>query len=117
MLEAQGNKPVDAKTRARYEAQAKILKALAHPSRLFIIDELARSGPRCVCELTSLIGADMSSVSRHLSVLRDAGLVDLRKRGAQIWYSLSARCVVDFFHCIESVLQHKLCCQREALER
>lgn len=68
MLEAQGNKPVDAKTRARYEAQAKILKALAHPSRLFIIDELARSGPRCVCELTSLIGADMSSVSRHLSV-------------------------------------------------
>jgi DNA-binding transcriptional ArsR family regulator len=78
---------MDAKTSARLSARARILKALAHPSRLLIVDELAR-GERCVCELTGMIGADMSTVSRHLSVLRSAGVVRDDKRGQQIFYRL-----------------------------
>jgi len=90
---------------ARYEARAKIIKALAHPTRLFIVDELARSGPRCVCELTEMVGADMSTVSKHLAVLKSAGLVQDAKRGSQVYYQLRVQCIVNFFTCVESVLQ------------
>ncbi|HPM11343.1 MAG TPA: metalloregulator ArsR/SmtB family transcription factor, partial [Paludibacter sp.] len=55
-----------------YEARAKIIKAIAHPSRLLIIEELQRQ-ERCVNELTEMIGADTSTVSKHLSVLKNAG--------------------------------------------
>jgi DNA-binding transcriptional ArsR family regulator len=96
---------MNAKTQARYEARARIVKALAHPSRLFIVDELARSGERCVCELTERIGADMSTVSKHLSILKGAGLVDVEKRGTQIWYHLRVPCITNFFDCIESVMK------------
>ncbi|MFO7877386.1 MAG: metalloregulator ArsR/SmtB family transcription factor, partial [Desulfovermiculus sp.] len=58
--------------RDRYESRARIMKALGHPSRLFIVDELSRQD-RCVCELTEMIGADISTVSKHLSILREAG--------------------------------------------
>jgi len=56
---------------AHMECRAKVMKALAHSSRLFIVDELSR-GERCVCELTEMIGADVSTVSKHLAVLREA---------------------------------------------
>ncbi|MGQ9663216.1 MAG: ArsR/SmtB family transcription factor [Kiritimatiellia bacterium] len=64
------------------------MKAFAHPSRLLILDELLRHGDRCVCELTKLVGADMSTVSRHLAVLRVAGIVADEKRGLQVFYRL-----------------------------
>ena len=90
--------------RAKYEAQAGILKALAHPTRLFIIDELARSGPRCVCELTEMVGADISTVSRHLALLKKEGLVSTTKKGTMIYYQLRLACVVNFLECLHSVL-------------
>ena len=94
---------MDDKTQARYEARARILKALAHPSRLCMVDRLSRS--ECsVAELTEAVGADMSTVSKHLSVMKSAGLVYDDKRGNQVFYRLAAPCVLDFFSCIESVL-------------
>ena len=96
---------MDSKTQAKYEARAKIIKAMAHPTRLFIVDELARSDERCVCELTEMIGVDMSTVSRHLAMLKNAGIVEDEKRGAQVYYSLRVRCVLDFFQCVESVMK------------
>lgn len=91
-------------TKARYAARAKVMKALAHPSRLFMVDQLAE-GPRCVCELTEMVGADVSTVSRHLSVLRDAGIVDDDKRGSQVFYSLRVPCVLNWYSCVEGVLE------------
>src|SRR3972149_4121910 len=96
---------MDAKKQAKYEARARIIKALAHPARLFIVDELARSGERCVCELTAMIGTDMSTVSRHLSMLKQAGIIEDQKRGSQVYYKLRVQCVTDFFECVESVMQ------------
>ena len=93
---------MDAKTKVRLEARSRILKAMAHPSRLFIIDELSK-GERCVCELTEMIGADMSTVSKHLSILKNAGLVQDEKRGTQVYYMLKMPCIVDFLNCVESV--------------
>ena len=98
---------MDAKTRARYEARAKILKALAHPTRLFMVEELA-SGEKCVCELQEMIGADMSTVSKHLAQLKSAGVVADDKRGAQVFYSLRATCVPGFLDCIQNILKDNL---------
>ena len=91
-----------AKTQARLKAQAKILKALAHPTRLLLIEELARQ-TKCVCELRDVAELDMSTVSKHLSVLRNAGIVEDEKRGLQVFYSLKTPCVLNFFQCVESV--------------
>jgi len=86
----------------KYKAQAWIIKALAHPTRLFIVDELSH-GERCVCELTDMIGVEMPTVSRHLSVLRNAGIVEDDKRGLQVFYRLRVPCVLNFFKCVEAV--------------
>lgn len=88
----------------QWEARAQVLKAMAHPSRLMMVDELSR-GERCVAELTELVGADVSTVSRHLAVLKNAGLVLDDKRGNQVFYALRTPCVLNFFECVESVLQ------------
>ena len=95
---------MDAKTRAQFEARAKIVKAMAHPTRLFIVDELSRN-PKCVCELTEMIGKDMSTVSKHLAVLKGVGIVQDEKRGSQVYYTLRVPCVLNFFGCVESVLR------------
>ena len=61
------------KRQDRYEARVRVVKAMAHPTRMFIVDELSRSGERCVCELTEMIGADISTVSKHLAILKNVG--------------------------------------------
>lgn len=95
---------MDLQTRSCYESRARVVKALAHPSRLLMVDELVK-GERCVCELTEMVGADMSTVSKHLAILRNAGLLDMEKRGAQVYYRLRVPCVTGFFHCLEEVLR------------
>jgi len=93
-----------AEKKKHLEARARVLKALAHPSRLYIVEELEKD-ERCVCELTEMIGADMSTVSKHLSVLKQAGIVVDDKRGNQVFYRLRVPCILNFFGCVESVLQ------------
>lgn len=95
---------MDPKTLAQLEARARFFKAIAHPTRLFIVEELNR-GERCVCELTEMVGADISTVSKHLSVLKNAGVVRDEKRGAKVFYSLVCCCVLEFLPCIDAVLQ------------
>ena len=95
---------MDAKQKKLYGARARIVKALAHPARLLIVDELNK-GPRCVCEIREMIGSDMSTVSKHLSVLKNAGIVADEKRGLQVYYRLRCSCVTDFFACAETVLK------------
>ena len=106
---------MDAKTQARYEARARIIKAMAHPARLFIVDELSKNGERCVCDLTEMIGTDMSTVSRHLAQLKDAGIVDVEKRGQMVFYSLRVKCILNFFDCVESVIKCNAQSQQELL--
>ena len=95
---------LEGQTKAKLEARAKVMKALAHPTRLFIVDELSR-GERCVRDLTEKIGADVSTVSKHLSVLKRAGIVHDDKRGVQVFYRLRVPCILNFFGCVEAVLE------------
>jgi DNA-binding transcriptional ArsR family regulator len=90
----------------RYAARAAVAKALAHPTRLFIVDQLVK-GERCVCELTAMVGVDISTVSKHLSLLRNAGLVTVERRGASMFYSLKCPCVTDFFACVDKVISNQ----------
>ena len=94
--------------------RAQIMKAMAHPSRLFILDELSQ-GERCVCELTELIGADTSTISKHLSLLKNAGIVETDKRGTQVYYRLKAPCILNFFGCVETVLRDNVTTQLRML--
>jgi len=88
---------------SKYHLRAVVIKALAHPSRLLIVDELGK-GERCVCELTELVGSDISTVSKHLSVLKRAGIVQDEKRGLQVFYRLRFPCILRFCDCIETVI-------------
>jgi DNA-binding transcriptional ArsR family regulator len=106
---------MDARTQARLEARAQIIKAMAHPTRLFIVDELSRR-ERCVQELTEMIGSDVSTVSKHLSILRTVGIVEDEKRGVNVYYSLKCPCVLHFFSCVESVLKTTAQKQLELVE-
>ncbi|HUX52546.1 MAG TPA: metalloregulator ArsR/SmtB family transcription factor [Spirochaetia bacterium] len=90
--------------RARYVGLSLVFKALAHPTRLFIVNKL-REQPYCVCDLTTLVGADTSTISKHLSVLRNAGLVSDTKQGTSVFYSLSCGCMNQLFAGAETVMR------------
>lgn len=88
----------------RLERRAGILHALANPSRLFMLERMEQ-GDLTVSELTELVGSDMSTVSRHLSVLRDAGIIACSQDGNRRLHRLRARCVLGFLDCVEEILE------------
>ena len=95
---------MDEKTKAKYAARAEIIKAMAHPSRLFIVDMLSKE-EMCVREMTEMVGGDISTISKHLTILKSAGIVQADKRGTQVYYRLRMPCILNFFGCVESVLK------------
>ncbi len=94
-------------SKAHYVARARIAKALAHPSRLLILDAIA-DGAKCVCELTELVAADQSTVSKHLAILKQAGLIEDRRRGQKTFYGTRICCLQGFWDCVETVLRENL---------
>lgn len=79
-----------------------VLKALAHPSRLLITEALM-TRELCVCDLRELVGDDLSTVSKHLSLLRSAGVLLSEKRGLNVYYRLSCDCFGEFLKCVDQV--------------
>ncbi|MFO7696192.1 MAG: metalloregulator ArsR/SmtB family transcription factor [Anaerolineae bacterium] len=73
---------------AAYESLATLGQAMAHPTRLRILDALARQ-EACVCHLTALLDQRQAHVSQHLRILKDAGLVNDRRDGQMVYYSLA----------------------------
>lgn len=95
---------MDEAMRERLERRAKVLRALSHSSRLLMLELMGDEG-LTVSRLTELVGSDISTVSRHLSVLRDAGIVSCERDGNRRIYSLRAGCVLDFLDCVEDMLE------------
>ncbi len=89
-----------------FKRQAEIAKAIAHPLRIAIIDFL-KDGEQCVCDIAEQVGSERSNVSRHLSVMVNAGVLEYRKEGLKVIYSLRCTCIVDFFSCVTSVLKQQ----------
>lgn len=101
-------------SKLQYEARARVAKALAHPSRLLILDAIT-DGEKCVCELTELVDADQSTVSKHLSILKQAGIIEDRKEGSKTFYRTKICCLKGLWECIESVLRENLKAQQAAM--
>lgn len=89
------------------EAKANIFKALGHPSRLAMVEKLAE-GECCVCMLVELVGADFSTVSKHLAVLKDAGVVADEKRGQNVFYRLKVPCLIRFMDCVNVAVEREM---------
>ena len=88
---------------AIYEIRAELLKAVAHPARLMMVDALAE-GEKCVCELQELVGSAMPTISRHLDRMKSAGIVAGRRDGNRVYYRLLVPCITKMFPCIDEVL-------------
>ncbi|MGD2174550.1 MAG: metalloregulator ArsR/SmtB family transcription factor [Candidatus Brocadiaceae bacterium] len=99
-----------------YEMQAEILKALAHPIRLAIAN-LLRDGEMCVCDIAEQVGAGRSNVSRHLAVMLHAGVLECRKDGLRMMYSLRTPCVLECFSCVSDVLRERVEAEGEVLKQ
>ncbi len=91
-------------TLKQLESRAEVFKALGHPDRLRILADLA-DGERCVCELVESVGSGWSTVSRHLSVLKQAGVLADEKRGLQVFYRVNLPCVSSFMECLDAARQ------------
>ena len=89
-----------------FEKQAQITKAIAHPLRIAVLDFL-KDGPQCVCDIADQLGSERSNVSRHLSVMTNAGVLESRKEGLKVIYTLKTPCILDFFSCISGVLKQQ----------
>jgi ArsR family transcriptional regulator len=85
------------------EEQAGVFKALGHPTRIRIVSILAGGGGKCVCELVERLGFDQSTVSKHLAVLKTAGVLKSTKQGLNVVYEIGMPCVVQFLKCVECV--------------
>jgi len=89
-----------------YEKQAEIAGAIAHPLRVAILDFL-KDGDQCVCDIAGYIGSERSNVSRHLAVMVNSGLLEYRKEGLKVIYSLKCKCITDFFICAVKVVKQQ----------
>ncbi len=88
----------------RFKIRAEAVKAMAHPTRLFMMNKLSQKS-YCVQELHGMIGGDFSTISKHLTVLRKAGIIVAKKDGTQVYYSLKVPCIMKFMECIETLIR------------
>ena len=89
-----------------YLEQAEIFKALAHPTRLFIIHAV-KDKKLSVKELTEMVGIDISTMSKHLDILKKHKIIEGEKEKNFIYYRLVIPCVLDFMSCAVRVINKK----------
>jgi ArsR family transcriptional regulator len=98
-----------------FDSQAQIIKAMSHPLRIAIIHFL-EGKEQCVCDIAEHLGSKQSNVSRHLSVMAGAGLLEYHKEGLKVIYKLRTPCILDFFSCINTCLKQNLKAGEKLLE-
>lgn len=91
----------------RHELRARLFKALGHPVRMAILEHLlAADGERCVCEFQDEVlaatGVGLPTLSKHLSVLTEAGVTSRKRKGTFIYYTVEMRCVATFLACVDT---------------
>jgi ArsR family transcriptional regulator len=90
----------------RFNKHARVLRVLANQSRLMIVDRLSR-GECSVGDLHKLVGGDVSTVSKHLALLRAHGVVEDRRERTTVYYRLLTPCVCNLFTCVTQVLKER----------
>ena len=84
------------------QEEAEVFKALGHPTRLWIVKQLADGQEHCVCEFVDAIGVQFATISQHLAILRQAGILESDKRGQSVFYRLRCPCILDVVTCIQN---------------
>jgi len=91
----------------RHEVQAEFLQAVGQTTRLRILETLG-DGERCVCEIYQAIGEEQSNVSRHLAILRRAGILLARREGGKVLYRYRDPRVSEFLQRLDEVVAGNL---------
>ena len=89
------------------EGQAAIFKALGQPTRLQILD-LLKDGERCVCEIFPAINQEQANVSKHLSILKQTGILESRKDGLRIIYRIKNQEVLELLRGVSNMLKSQV---------
>ena len=105
---------MDENQKERLRLKAEVFKAMGHPLRLGVI-EFLKHGEMCVCDIVDHVGTEISNVSKHLSVLKKAGILADRRDGLKIMYRLTMPCALDFAGCVESEVIKRLETQRAVM--
>lgn len=90
----------------KYQDEADVFKALGHPTRLHIVHTL-ENNKRSVKDLTGEVGIDISTMSKHLDVLKRHKIITGEKVKNQVFYTLNIPCVLDAMSCAHKVLNRK----------
>jgi len=107
---------MDDEAKKLYQLKADIFQAIAHPIRLAVVEFLSQ-GEQCVCDIAEHVGAKRSNVSRHLALMLKAGVLESRKDGLRVLYSLRTPCILNFLSCVSDVLRERLEANRALLQR
>ena len=91
---------MDVMDKRKLEKLSGVFKALSHPTRLWMVEQLFVS-EQCVCEFVDVLKLDFSTVSKHLSILRQAQIIEDDKRGKNVYYKLRAQCIPTIISCLE----------------
>ena len=86
-----------------FGTEADIFKSLAHPTRLYVLHAI-RKRRLSVSDLSAEAGVDISTMSKHLEVLKRQGIISGEKVNNQVFYSLRVPCVLDFMKCARRVI-------------
>jgi DNA-binding transcriptional ArsR family regulator len=84
----------------KLERAAYVLKAVAHPVRIGIIDLLDQRNDISVNELCELLNCEQSLISHHLTKMRDKGILEAKREGKNIYYSLTDKTITNIIECI-----------------
>ena len=98
-----------------YDKQAAIAKAIGHPIRIAAL-EFVKNGEQCVCDIAEAVGTERSNLSKHLSVMVNAGVLQSRKDGLKVMYRVKTPCVVKFLGCLKDCLKEQMAEQQKMLE-
>jgi DNA-binding transcriptional ArsR family regulator len=98
-----------------FEKQAAIAKAIAHPVRVAVL-EFVKDGEQCVCDIAEAVGSERSNLSKHLSVMVNAGVLTSRKEGLKVMYRVKTPCVMKFLECLKECLKEQMAQQQKLKE-
>ncbi|MCD6174215.1 MAG: winged helix-turn-helix transcriptional regulator [Planctomycetes bacterium] len=98
-----------------YEKQATIAKAIGHPVRVAAL-KFVKDGEQCVCDIAKAVGTERSNLSKHLSVMVNAGVLQSRKDGLKVMYRIKTPCVVKFLGCLKDCLKEQAAEQQKMLD-
>tara|TARA_B100000965_G_scaffold305836_1_gene264753 strand:- start:125 stop:442 length:318 start_codon:yes stop_codon:yes gene_type:complete len=91
-----------------FNLSSSFLKALAHPTRLKIIDRLKHEDELCVCHIYEDLDLEQSNVSQHLKILRDQGILTSRKDGLKVMYRVRHKEVFQIMDLVKAALYNQL---------